>query len=106
MLAALSTHMQGNVPACCRRDGKHHCMMQMTPASHSGTTISSPLEKCPFFPKGILFGTTRIQLSTPSSEAIFYAAIQSRPAIFVQTLARYRISHDRSRLKRGPPAIL
>jgi hypothetical protein len=34
-LLALSANPETNLPACCRRDGKHHCQMNMQRSSAS-----------------------------------------------------------------------
>lgn len=98
--------LESSLPACCRRNGKHHCMMRMTPGSNSEPAFSAPPQHCPLFPKGMLPGPTRLNLFVPVPSAIFFAAVQSHPALAAQTEARYRIAFDRARLKRGPPALI
>src|SRR5579863_4943018 len=49
---ALLADAASDLPACCRRNGKHHCAM----ADGSGDDSSAPSlkalgSKCPFFPK-------------------------------------------------------
>jgi len=97
---------EDNLPACCRRNGKHHCMMQMAPSTDSRPAFSGTPQHCPLFPKGVLPGPTRLNLFAPAPSATFFAAVQSHPAFAAQTEARYRIAFDRSRLKRGPPRLI
>jgi hypothetical protein len=41
-----------DVPACCRRNGKHHCAMADGSGDAStGPSLKSLESKCPFFPK-------------------------------------------------------
>lgn len=92
-----------NLPACCRKGGKHHCMMQGMVDQSPGPHFSAPAEKCPFFPKALATSTRAQFLFAPGASSLFFAALVSHPAIAAQSEARYRISCDRARLKRGPP---
>ena len=103
-LLALSSDAESNLPACCRRDGKHHCMM------HAGKSVFSSEktlwrndEKCPSFPRAI--PGVRCQLHALPASARSYAALVSDPACNVRTEAFYKVSFDRARHKRGPPVI-
>ena len=43
-----------DLPACCRRNGKHHCAMADMDGAEgtpSGSTVKAIESKCPFFPK-------------------------------------------------------
>ena len=42
---------QKELPACCRRDGKHHCGKQMGQPPADGVQIGA-LSTCPLFPNG------------------------------------------------------
>src|ERR1700744_3130739 len=104
LLAAMSAGSQRNLPLCCRRSGKHHCMGTSTEQPVTSTVIIAPRENCPCSPKSLIPGSARMDLFAPSAHGIFYAEIQTHPAVFAQTEAYYRVASDRSRLKRGPPA--
>jgi hypothetical protein len=104
-LFGLSSNADSNLPACCRRNGKHHCAAGMAMAmqiDRSGKQIRTVSEKCPYCP----YATTAAQghFSPPPPNGAFYASVLSHPSKFAQTEARFRISFDRSRQKRGPPA--
>lgn len=92
--------VEATIPACCRRNGKHHCMMYM--AWMQERTFHTVREKCPYSiaPPAILV----LRSFTPSAAASVFAGITRHPALFPQTEAQFRISFDRSRQKRGPPA--
>jgi len=92
-----------NLPACCRKGGKHHCVMQGMVDQSPGTHLSAPAERCPLFPKTPATGARAQFLFAPGPSSMFFAALASHPAIAAQSEARYRISFDRARLKRGPP---
>jgi hypothetical protein len=96
---------EASLPACCRRNGKHHCVMyrmMMGEVASRATTVS---EKCPYSPFGhvaLMLPHVFVSHSTP--------AVSSSPtgpaAIVREAEAGYRIALDRARHKRGPPRIL
>lgn len=104
---ALFVDDESNLPACCRRDGKHHCAMvdrDMAQEPPSGAAAGALRTKCPFFPSG---GAV-----LPHSCGAVLAACQTAGAVVsqiagpAQAEARYRISFSRSHQKRGPPTLL
>ena len=105
---AVSASVEANLPACCRRDGKHHCGMSAMQRSAAltgmGTRVSAVGEKCPYYPKAMA-GALHLPFAPERSAAIF-AGICAHPTVSPQTSARYRISFSRSRQKRGPPVSL
>lgn len=109
-LFALSGQTDPTRPACCRRDGKHHCMLadmdgSISVGTQGGTRMSAPVvsERCPYGSK-LIPGNTHPDWSLQTSKVIF-AGILSHPSIAPQTESKRRISADRSRPKRGPPAV-
>jgi hypothetical protein len=107
-LLAASSPSEDNIPVCCRRAGAHHCMsqrmMEQALLRQPGTRVSAPLEQCPLFPKGNLPNTVHEHLATWHSGGLLYAITLSPAARVAQTEVHRRISFDRSRQKRGPPA--
>jgi len=102
-LLAASSDPQSNLPACCRRDGKHHCMMTMTQSPTGGTQVYAG-SHCPYFPQSGVAVDVQQPATAPSATSAIYADLVSHPAVHAQTEARGRIAFDRSRQKRGPPA--
>jgi hypothetical protein len=96
---------EANLPACCRRNGKHHCamrmMQQLTGKQKGFTTVT---EKCPCPPA--IVGAAHSVTYKPEAGQQFYAEVVRHPAIAPQTEALFRISFLRSHQKRGPPAPL
>lgn len=97
-----------NLPACCRRNGAHHCAMSSVTTTID--EVSTPafqaiLQKCPAFPVSTAARAAGAAASPERSLAIF-AGLISHPSIQPQTEARYRVSFSRSRQKRGPPDSL
>lgn len=107
LLFALAGQVDGGVPVCCRRTGKHHCQMSMaerSDAAPKGTQFRPPVEKCPFCPNAM--PTAHPDVFSPGVSASVFAALVSHPAGVAQTESKWRISRDRSRQKRGPPSFV
>jgi hypothetical protein len=107
-LFALTGAADPNLPACCRRDGKHHCMgmpgmLSATSSSKTHATIATLTERCPYGPHS-LPGTPHPD-TTLDASATFFAGILSHACVSPQTESKRRISADRSRQKRGPPSF-
>jgi len=93
---------EASLPACCRRHGKHHCMMGQVGGNEKGFTSVS--EKCPCGPAGTC--AVHVVNYMPAVGQHFYAEAVFHPAYAPQTSARFRISFFRSHQKRGPPSPL
>jgi hypothetical protein len=96
----------GVMPACCRRDGKHHCMMLDMQASDSNTHIITSIQaRCPYFPSSVQ--TTPFHTDPPHLTAANSLPFPAGLALTIaENEARYRISSERARHKRGPPVML
>jgi hypothetical protein len=96
---------ESQLPACCRRNGKHHCAMYMEMGlANIPSRFVVISEKCPYSP------FTHAQLMLPHVFFRARTAIVTHPTTLAQvvceTEAGFRISADRTRHKRGPPAKL
>jgi hypothetical protein len=94
--------VQANLPACCRRAGKHHCSF-VDPGSQQTPGVGLIAEKCPHMPA--ITAAFHLSLFAPQASEALFAGLTAHPAIHAQTAAQYRISFDHSRQKRGPPAL-
>jgi hypothetical protein len=106
-LLALTAKSESNLPACCRRNGQHHCMMSIgerAPFAQHAPQFQAPVEKCPYCPAAValVHGDTFVP---PMGKAIF-AGLMTHPAVAAQAESKLRISLSRSRQKRGPPPSL
>ena len=105
---ALFVDDQSNLPACCRRDGKHHCgMMDRDTAEtpSSGVAGDTLRVRCPLFPNG----GAMVPECGPALLAASQTAgvsVASQTADQAQAEAGYRIVLNRSHHKRGPPPLL
>ncbi len=106
-LLALGQSAESALPACCRRNGKHHCAMGMAgrsqlAASGAPDRWTAPPERCPYCPASV--ATAHVQETLiPAPAQAFSAQGLSDPSGTVQSECKRRISRDRSRQKRGPP---
>lgn len=98
ILPAFAANAGSDVPACCRKNGKHHCQMKVTPG------FAGVSEKCPYSPHSLA-----VPNITPFKAGTSHAALTgliSQPTNPAQAEAGYRISHYRAKQKRGPPSFL
>jgi len=49
-----------DVPACCRRDGRHHCASMTADAESNGPAVAAVQTKCPCYPKAASTGASRL----------------------------------------------
>jgi hypothetical protein len=101
----LSGTSESQLPACCRRAGKHNCvMLQAGHEAVRSSSLRSIREKCPYGPAAGSFGVRTTSYFGPCSPSLHCRlAIYRAPAAQAET--KRRISLDRSRQKRGPPVF-
>jgi len=99
------------LPACCRRDGKHHCMMSaaaraiiLGETNDGAVSVGTPPEQCPYRQRSLV--AVHLQVFTPAATATHSAFLLHAPSAAAQAECLRRISFDRSRQKRGPPSLL
>jgi hypothetical protein len=93
------------LPACCRRDGKHHCMgdMAATTSADGQQRAQAPREMCPYQQRALV--TERHELSPVAVMAD--CAVMHLQSLLAPSQAECLrcISFDRTRQKRGPPTL-
>lgn len=99
---------ESTLPACCRRDGKHHCTMSAGLRGSVQSASSEPIARpaisvCPYRSRLLMPFISRV-LSVPCAVA-FSGRTISYPAPDLETIVLARFSEIRSNLKRGPPAL-
>jgi hypothetical protein len=93
---------ESRLPACCRRNGKHHCAIMSSPDAADGPTSISANNSCPFMPR-------TLASTAPSVVALLNAAA-SHLEFPTQFLARHGsvtaapINDRHNWPQRGPPA--
>jgi hypothetical protein len=101
ILPAFASSVESTLPACCRKTGKHRCMLRMGSSDVSFAAIG---EKCPYSPHAT--AAMHVETFTPTLSQAIFAGIVRHPSVSPQTEAGYRASHLRSKQKRGPPSFL
>ena len=103
---ALFADAESNLPACCRRDGKHRCAMMDADSHESGgVALQAAKFKCPFFPKtGVATASSKVfALSGSPAAGILLIC---RPAAPVESERIACAAASRSLYERGPPPSL
>ncbi len=105
-----SSSDESRLPACCRRNGKHHCampeeMVGRIVAANSGKTplIGAPAH-CPFYPAAQNATLTPIFAVTPQAATLPTHQLTER--IFLARVARAYAAIAGSHAVRGPPAAV
>jgi hypothetical protein len=97
---------ESRIPACCRRNGKHHCEMgsQGNSAQSAGETSIFAKDCCPCAPRALAStAPTVVAFLGVSAKSTGYASSLRVP---FPTTASPLINDRRSRPKRGPPSDL
>jgi hypothetical protein len=95
---------QSTLPACCRRDGKHHCaMMAIAEAGQEAPSLRAPSPQCPY--RSLLGAPMGRSIAGPPIRFAFLTETVSHSDRIVQVHVSARVSEARSHLKRGPPAL-
>jgi hypothetical protein len=98
-------NFEANLPACCRRAGKHHCMMRgMEQAGSEEAGFASVQEKCPCLPEST--GAVHAAKFMPGAGPRLCDEVGFHPAYALQMSAHFRILFFRDHQKRGPPSPL
>ena len=101
VLPVFASSSDSNLPACCRKTGKHHCAMRMQ-QSHEAN-IAAVSEKCPCLAH--MMASTDTERFAPPKKVFVFAGLITQSEALAQVNAGYRISTIRSRQKRGPPSL-
>ncbi len=105
LLAApvLLADADSNLPACCRRLGLHRCALVATLAAPASGP-SAQAASCSSFP-GARAVPVQAKADVHKASQGLVSSLATYATEREQTEARYRVSFNRSRQKRGPPAL-
>ena len=108
---ALAQEDGSGLPACCRRQGAHHCAMRMgerdqmirmaTSASADTRHWHAPHACCPYCPAAA--PSLHFEQFARFADQVRFSFAYLHPQGVVQTESRWRVARERSRGKRGPP---
>ena len=96
---------EASLPACCRRNGAHHCSMSRLRAAilASGQPIISAPSTCPSYPGESALTTAPLYGIAPAAAAEL--ALPTTPHTPAAPCAAARVSAARTRPSRAPPAL-
>ena len=98
-LLAQGQDLDSNLPACCRRNGAHHCALGMAAQNNNAPTVSG---RCPAFPQQIAVATLIPVAFLPTQPSI-KLPITTQSAVAHAETQRH-LSRERTHHTRGPPA--
>jgi hypothetical protein len=90
-----------NLPACCRRNGTHHCALSMAAQNSNAPTAAA---RCPVFPQHATVANLIPAAFLATHPSIKLPITTQSASARAET--QRRISRERSRHTRGPPAAL
>lgn len=96
---------QKELPACCRRDGNHHCAKQAAPSSADGVQIGA-LSVCPLFPTGKVTPAPNQTGATPPALTRADVVIPVHDALPVQPAKQQPQAVVLPWQQRGPPSLV
>ena len=104
LLSPVIVSAQGaNVPACCRRDGKHHCSTSMSGGDSESSASFQANSKCPLYPGVVLLPASSIAAQTPPTASL--AIPDNGESLPVEHRREsLRILRGSAHYKRGPPS--
>ncbi len=99
---------ESTLPACCRRDGKHHCAMsaglrQSVLSASSEPVVRDATPPCPYRSRLLMAFISRVLLVHRAS--VFSGQGVSHTAPSLETSVHALLSEIRSNLQRGPPSL-
>jgi hypothetical protein len=108
LASALPASEDARLPACCRRNGAHHCAMgahatAQEAAPDGRTSVSAPMT-CPYYPGAVmaLFAPAHALLAPPAN---FVIPESSAPALSFAHISA-RTAPARTHAGRGPPVSI
>jgi hypothetical protein len=105
LIAPLLANTDSSLPACCRRNGKHHCSMMSMGSPAPGPAVRAVRPRCPYYPAGNTV-PCEPDVALPGISPAVFALLFSRQAGQARTAAGYRLSFSPSHQMRGPPPSL
>ncbi len=104
IFAELNTLDQSNLPACCRRDGKHHCAMMAGMEESQGTAFRATPEPCPF--RSLASSTPLTVGYLPQASSRLFVQAVTELAFSPQPRPEFHSEVAANHHKRGPPTTL
>jgi len=106
LTAALPASEDARLPACCRKNGAHHCAMSEAMIAYmvriygSKPIVTTP-SRCPLYPRGS--GHSMVPVHALKASAVDLPAILEQPMAAVSREAAAHSGQLRTPAGRGPP---
>lgn len=103
LAAVLPANAESRLPACCRRNGAHHCALSAASHPYSGgSPVFAHPSQCPSFPDSVIASRVSVpaMAASPARLPVPFACSYRQVADLTGALQ----SQPRSRAGRGPPA--
>ena len=94
---------ESRLPACCRKNGMHHCSMPTQASSSTGETTVSAQSCCPYWPGNVVSTTVSIAALVESAQSGPSTAVERHAPLSKQNVLDRNGRHTWP--KRGPPAL-
>jgi hypothetical protein len=92
------------LPACCQRNGKHHCMLGSLESAVNSAAWKASLENCPYSPGKIVPVFHRRLLGVPAIYGV-PGNLRGSARLITSTTPRRSRSLSGARSERGPPVL-
>ena len=102
--ALLALTAESNLPACCRRDGKHRCSMEQNSAPASTGPAFRAVSGCPMFPAGKSAPSAK-QTGAALPAVTLSSPVPEYPAVAEHGASLFQPAFERTSPKRGPPSL-
>lgn len=104
LIGAAFADFDSNIPACCRKTGKHAC--ELARHRHGGTGPQLAADRCGQFPGSRAVPAAAKLTGVTLATRAYHVLLASQPARQAQTQALSHISYSHAGQKRGPPSFL
>jgi hypothetical protein len=104
ILPAFGGSPEPGLRSCCKKNGRHHCLMGTTGSLASATSIEAVNAKCSYFSQSSL--AAHVEVFTPVIDRSGHINIVRQSIVMMQMAMGYRPFQYRSNHKRGPPPSL
>lgn len=98
---ALGQDVESALPACCRRDGAHHCSMGNMQRPANSAPVAS--ERCPSFPQPTT-APSQLRNAALASSASHTISVHPSPLVQQPAAVFQSPTYDFALFQRGPPS--
>jgi hypothetical protein len=101
ILPAFGGSRESGLRSCCKKNGRHHCLMGKTGSLASSNSIEVGSARCSYFSQPSL--AAQVEIFIPVIDRAGHINIALQSIVMTQMEMGYRPVRYRSNRKRGPP---